>query len=178
MSFFEGRSLKFNLSPVVTELKSTARAAIDSIPSDVRKRITEFLTEGRGKKKKLLKTLLPILIGAKVKIAALIALGYLTIALIAKKAILASLISIAISAFIGIKKLLSQQQQHHPHHEVHEAIPIHSGWSGGHGVIGGGYSAGGGSFDSSGYGGHGEYGSHSSPVGHAIAYSAHKPVRR
>lgn len=73
------------------------------------------LKTGRGKKKKLMKQLMPLLIALKLKLSAFAGLAYIVIALIAKKALLASLISLLVSGFIGIKKLLSHQQ---PHHEV------------------------------------------------------------
>lgn len=62
-----------------------------------------------------MKVLGPLLIGLKMKLAAFAALAYIVIALIAKKALLASLLSLLISGFIAIKKLLSHQ---HAHHEV------------------------------------------------------------
>lgn len=66
---------------------------------------------GRGKKK-LLKTILPLLIAAKVKIGALATLAYFGIALLAKKAIIASVISIIISAFVGLRSLWSKRGGH------------------------------------------------------------------
>lgn len=69
------------------------------------------------KKKKLLKQLMPLLIALKVKLSAFAVIAYIVIALIAKKALLAGLISLLISGFIFIKKLLSQHH-HAPHHEV------------------------------------------------------------
>ncbi|XP_063229006.1 keratin, type II cytoskeletal 1 [Bacillus rossius redtenbacheri] len=202
-TFFQERSLKWDLSPVANKMAETARGLADSVPAAVRDKLAEIFSddddvEGRGKKKKLLKKILPILLAVKLKMATLLGLSYLAIALIAKKAILASLISIAISAYIGIRKLLSQQQQHHgwqPHYEV-ETYQAHGGGYGGGGGGGGGvaYSSGGfssygggggggggggfsGGYDSS-YSGHGEYGSHSSPVAHTLAYSGQKPVKR
>jgi len=77
-----------------------------------------FLT-GRGilKKKKFLKHLIPLLIALKVKLSAFVVIAYVVIALIAKKALLASVISLLVSGFIGIRKLLASQHQT-PHHEV------------------------------------------------------------
>lgn len=121
-----------------------------------------------------MKALLPLLIGLKVKLAAFGALAYVVIALIAKKALLASLISLAISGFIAIRKLLSQQH-HAPAH--HETI-VHPVEYSSHGGGGGGYSSGG--WDSYSGGGHGadSHGSYSNNVAHNIAYSGQKPVRR
>lgn len=67
--------------------------------------------------KKYLKQIMPFLVALKVKLSLFAALAYVVIALIAKKALLASLISLAVSGFIGIKKLLANQH-HAPHHEV------------------------------------------------------------
>lgn len=63
---------------------------------------------GRGKKK-ILKHILPLLVAAKVKMGALAVLAYFAIALIAKKAIFASLIAIAISGFLKLKSYFQSQ---------------------------------------------------------------------
>lgn len=166
MNFFQERSLRWNLSPLVNEVSETARSVADSIPSDMKNKISDFIEEGRGKKKKLLKALGPLLIGLKMKLAAFAALAYIVIALIAKKALLASLLSLLISGFIAIKKLLSH---HHPHHEVVEHHP--------HGFSGAGYSSGG--WDSyGGGGGHDIHGSYSNNVAHTLAYNGQKASRR
>lgn len=68
-------------------------------------------------KKKYMKQIMPYLIALKVKLSAFAVIAYVVIALIAKKALLASLISLLVSGFIFVKKLLSQQH-HAPHHEV------------------------------------------------------------
>nr|CAD7268070.1 unnamed protein product [Timema shepardi] len=204
-SFFEGRNLNLDLSPLVSRVTETARGIAQSIPTEVQEKVTQFFTEAvelnttsalanyateaaRGKKK-ILKKILPILLLVKLKVLTLLVLGYFGIALIAKKAILVSIISIAISAFIGIRKLLSQNhgwQPHQSHHEVHEAYPSHGG---GGWADGGGYSVGGGSgpgvggggfsggYDAS-YSNHGEYGSHSSPVAQSLAYGGQKTSGR
>jgi len=57
------------------------------------------------------------LIALKVKLSAFVVIAYFVIALIAKKALLASVISLLVSGFIGIRKLLAAQHQT-PHHEV------------------------------------------------------------
>ncbi|XP_008482290.1 uncharacterized protein LOC103518989 [Diaphorina citri] len=122
---------------------------------------------GRGKKKKLIKALIPFIIGLKMKLGLFAVLAYFVIALIAKKAILASLISLAISGFIAIKKL---SQHHQPHHEVVEHH-AHAGWS-----APSSYSSGG--WDSYGGGGHDAHGAYSNQVAHSVAYNGQKPVRR
>ncbi|XP_014278445.1 uncharacterized protein [Halyomorpha halys] len=137
--FLEQRSVVWNLAEAVDSVAQF-------LPSDG----TE---EGRGKRKKLLRALLPILVAVKMKVAGFLILAYIVIALIAKKALLSSLISLAVSAFIGIKKLMSGGGGHHhvpSHHEVYE--PVH-GWSG---------------WDDS-------QGAYSSNV---IAYQGHKPIAR
>lgn len=71
----------------------------------------------------MLKHLLPFLIALKVKLSAFAAIAYVVIALIAKKALLASLISLLVSGFIGIKKLLASH--HTPHHEVVSFVKVY-----------------------------------------------------
>ncbi|CAG5078230.1 Protein of unknown function [Cotesia congregata] len=104
--FLTGRSLRINFAPVAEKIGQTARAMVDSVPQEVRQAVDEVV-EGRGKKK-LLKTLLPFLAIAKLKMGALAVLSYFGIALLAKKAIFASLISLAFSAFIGLRSLWSK----------------------------------------------------------------------
>ncbi|KAK9501626.1 hypothetical protein O3M35_012319 [Rhynocoris fuscipes] len=169
------RSLTWNLTPLVSDVTAAARSLSDSIPTEIKDGVSNFINEGRGKKKKLLKALLPLLIGLKMKLGGFMVLAYFVIALIAKKALIASLIALAISGFIAIKKLLSQQQQHMPHHEVHE---VAHGWAGPSygGGGGGGYSSGG--WDSYGGSAHDSHGAYSSNVAHTLAYSGQKPASR
>ncbi|XP_003705505.1 DUF1676 domain-containing protein Osi6 [Megachile rotundata] len=119
--FLSGRSLRINLAPTFERIGQSARAISDSAPEEVRQAVNEVV-EGRGKKK-ILKSILPLLIAAKVKIGALATLAYFAIGLLAKKAIIASLISLAISAFIGLKALWSK-------HNYHEVTPYNGGWNG------------------------------------------------
>ncbi|XP_012287558.1 uncharacterized protein LOC105703632 [Orussus abietinus] len=126
--FLAGRSLKINFAPAIERIGESARALTESVPQEIRQAVDEVV-EGRGKKK-LLKSILPLLIAAKVKIGALATLAYFGIALLAKKAIIASLISIAISAFLGLKSLWSKGG--------HDVTPYSGGWSGGGG---GGWAA-------------------------------------
>ncbi|XP_014241387.1 uncharacterized protein LOC106662090 isoform X2 [Cimex lectularius] len=166
----EERSLTWNLTPLVSDITSVGRSISDSIPTEVKEGVSSFLNEGRGKKKKILRALLPLLLGLKLKLGGFLVLSYFVIALIAKKALLASIVSLAIAGFIAVKKLLSHQGGH----EVHE---VSHGWSGGYGGGGGvgGYSAGG--WESYG-GGHDAHGSYSNNVAHTIAYSGQKPASR
>lgn len=95
--------------------------------------MTFLRSAGRGKKK-LLKSILPLLIAAKVKIGALATLAFFGIGLLAKKAILASLVSIAISAFIGLKSLWAQKSVGHDVTSYNaggwNAASSSNGWSG------------------------------------------------
>ncbi|XP_073969769.1 DUF1676 domain-containing protein Osi6 isoform X2 [Rhodnius prolixus] len=171
------RSLTWNLSPIVSDVAAAARSVSESIPNEVKEGVTNFLNEGRGKKKKILKALLPLLIGLKMKLGGFLVLSFFVIALIAKKALLSALVALAISGFIAIKKLLSHHH-HMPHHEVHE---VSHGWAGpsyggGGGGGGGGYSSGG--WDSYGGGGHDSHGAYSGNVAHTLAYSGQKPASR
>ncbi|XP_057340905.1 uncharacterized protein LOC130677980 [Microplitis mediator] len=150
--FMTGRSLRINFAPVVEKIGQTARAMVDSVPQEVRQAVDEVV-EGRGKKK-LLKSILPLLIAAKVKIGALAVLAYFGIALLAKKAIFASLISLAISAFIGLKSLWSKGA---------DTTAYNAGWNSGSvggwspPVANGGWSSGG--WDD----GHGSYAGQNQP---------------
>ncbi|XP_046753581.1 keratin, type II cytoskeletal 2 epidermal [Diprion similis] len=143
--FVSGRSLQINFSPMIEQVSNSARALTESVPEEVSQAVDEVV-EGRGKKK-ILKSILPLLLAAKLKIGALATLAYFGIALLAKKAIIASLISIAISAFIGFKALMSQGHDHHSSATAYNSGGWSSGggggWSSGGGGGGGGWSSGG-----------------------------------
>lgn len=176
MRFFQERTLHWNLSPVVTEVSETARSVVAQIPPQIKSKISNYIEEGRGmmKKKKLLKQLLPLLIALKVKLSAFAVIAYIVIALIAKKALLAGLISLLVSGFIFIKKLLSQHHQT-PHHEVIEThAQPHSSYGS---SAPSGYSASSSGWDSYG-GGHDAHGSYSNNVAQTLAYSGQKPAAR
>lgn len=171
--FIEQRSLNWNFI-------GAARSLANAIPEDLKTDIREAVVEGRGKKK-ILKKILPLLGLVKLKVAGLAILLLFGIGFLAKKAIFISLISIAISLFLAVKKLLGgaggglggKGGVEHV-----EAVPYHGGggWS-----SGGGGSAG---WSSGGYGGgadvHGgyDYGQHSQPIGQTLAYSGHHKVAR
>jgi hypothetical protein len=104
-SFFQARSLNLDMATV-------ARGVSDSIPEEVKSSVRSLVTEARGKKKKLLKQLMPILGLLKLKFAALAVVGLFVIALIAKKALLISVIALFLSKFLLIKKLLSKGKDH------------------------------------------------------------------
>ncbi|XP_015585283.1 uncharacterized protein LOC107263014 [Cephus cinctus] len=166
--FLVGRSLRINFGPAIDSLGESARALADSIPQEVRQAADEVV-EGRGKKK-ILKSILPLLLAAKVKIGALATLAYFGIALLAKKAILASLVSIAISAFLGLKSLWSSGGS------GHDVTPYSGGWSSGGGGGGGGWNVGGSS--SGGWASSGspawDVDSHGSYSGQSQAYSGYQ----
>lgn len=87
-----------------------------------------------------MKSLLPLLIAAKVKLGVLATLSYFIIGLIAKKAIFASLIAIAISGFIGLKSLWAGKGSYDvTGYNSAWGAPIGGGWSG---PVGGGWSGG------------------------------------
>ncbi|KAK2579927.1 hypothetical protein KPH14_007607 [Odynerus spinipes] len=130
-NYFAGRSLRINLAPAFEKIGESARAISDFMPQEIRQAADE-LVEGRGKKIKLLKSVIPLLIAAKAKIGALATVAYFFIALIAKKAIVASLISIAISAFVGLKALWASKAGHDytPYNNGWNSASSGAGWSG------------------------------------------------
>ncbi|XP_053681797.1 uncharacterized protein LOC128732550 [Sabethes cyaneus] len=144
-NFFQERSLNLDMA-------NAARSLSTVIPEDVKSSMRAMVSEARGKKK-LLKSLLPILGLVKLKIVGLAILALFGIALIAKKALIVSVIALVLSKFLFLKKLLSKKDDSHSG-GYHGGS---SGWA-----------------ESSGYG---DYGSHSQPA-HSIAYAGHKPVRK
>ena len=76
---------------------------------------------------------MPILLLAKLKLGALLTFAYFGIALLAKKAIVASLISLAISIFIGLRSFMSRGSSH-------DAATF-SGWSAGAPLSSAGWAA-------------------------------------
>lgn len=141
-NFFQQRNLNWDFT-------QTARSLAKVIPDDVKANMRSLVSEARGKKK-ILKQLMPILGIVKLKVVALGILALLAIGLVAKKALLVSFVSIAISAFVFIKKLLAKKLG--GGHE--EAVPYHavasSGWN---------------SYEP-------HYDAHGS-VGHSLAYGGH-----
>lgn len=100
-TFFQERSLNLDMA-------SAARSVAGAIPEEVKSSVRSMVSEARGKKKKLLKSLLPILGLVKLKFAALAIVALFGIALIAKKALVISIIALILSKFLLIKKLLSK----------------------------------------------------------------------
>ncbi|KAJ6637630.1 hypothetical protein Bhyg_10361 [Pseudolycoriella hygida] len=187
-NFFQERSLSWDFA-------STARTLSNAIPDDIKESVRSLIVEERGKKKKILKKLLPLLGLLKVKFAVFGVFALFAIAIIAKKALLLAIISIAISGASVVQGLFSKLRglgSGFGGLGGGSSGGYSGGYSGGHGgheeIIaytnggsGGGWSSGGGGsggWSSGGYDSYGEHGSHSSPVGQAIAYSGHHKVAR
>lgn len=83
----------------------------------------------RGKKKKIVKSLLPILLLLKLKLAALMPIVLGALALLAFKALVAGKLALIISAVLGLQKLLGSK---HQSYEVVAHPVSHGGYSGGH----------------------------------------------
>ncbi|CAL7938067.1 unnamed protein product [Xylocopa violacea] len=102
-----------------------------SLPEEV----SRSFDEARGKKKKIVKSLLPILLLLKLKAAALIPIALGGLALLALKALVIGKIALIISAIIGLQKLLANKNQSyevvaHPVHSYgHEEHHDHHGWA-------------------------------------------------
>lgn len=126
--FFAGRSLKINFAPAIDKIGESARAISESVPQEIRQVVDEVV-EGRGKKK-MLKQYLPLILLLKAKMGLLAVLGFFAIALIAKKAIVASIISIAIAAFLKIKSYLGGQSGGITGYNNGWNAGASSGWSG------------------------------------------------
>lgn len=121
-NFFSERSLSWNFA-------SAGRSIANAIPDEVKESVRSLIVEGRTKKK-VLKKLLPLLGILKLKLAALAVLAIAGIAIIAKKALITSLIAIAIAgagALSGaVSKLLGRRGG--------GGGTSNSGWSGGSNV--------------------------------------------
>ncbi|CAK9824549.1 hypothetical protein ANTRET_LOCUS2702 [Anthophora retusa] len=102
-----------------------------SLPEEV----SRSFDEARGKKKKIVKSLLPILLLLKLKAAALIPIALGALALLALKALVIGKIALIVSAIIGLQKLLGNKHQSyevvaHPVHSYgHEEHHDHHGWA-------------------------------------------------
>ncbi|KZC11139.1 PREDICTED: uncharacterized protein LOC107189231 [Dufourea novaeangliae] len=102
-----------------------------SIPEEV----SRSFDEARGKKKRIVKSLLPILLLLKLKAAALIPIALGALALLALKALAIGKLALIISAVIGLQKLFANKHQSyevvaHPVHSYgHEEHHDHHGWA-------------------------------------------------
>lgn len=104
-------SLK-KLGSISWDFASAGRSLANAIPDEVKESVRALVVEGRTKKK-IIKKLLPLLGLLKLKLAALAVLAIAGIAIIAKKALITSLIAIAIAgagALSGaVSKLLGRR---------------------------------------------------------------------
>ncbi|KYN12859.1 PREDICTED: uncharacterized protein LOC108767081 [Trachymyrmex cornetzi] len=123
--FLTGRNLRINLAPAFEKIQESVRTFSESAPPEIRQAVNEIV-EARGKKKKgSLKGILPLLVAAKIKFGILGVLLYFVTGFLAKRAIQASIISLIISAFVGMKTFWSGKNNHH------DVTPYNGGWSGG-----------------------------------------------
>ncbi|XP_014095259.1 uncharacterized protein Osi6 [Bactrocera oleae] len=173
-NFFAERSLNFNFA-------NAARSVARAIPDDIKADLRELVVESRTKKKKLLKKLLPILLGVGAKIAVLGVGAIFGLLFLAKKALVVSVIAfflaLAAGASSGLSRLggggggglLGGLGGLFGGKNSGSASASTGGWSSG--AASGGWSSGG----NSGWDSHGAY---SSPVAQTIAYSGYKQARR
>jgi hypothetical protein len=172
-SFLNTHTVKVELkgSDIVSAVSSTGRALEDASENFFG---DDETNEGRGKKKKAIKMLGPLLAMMALKAAALLPLMLGAIALIAGKALLIGKIALVLSAVIGLKKLLSQEK--HVTYEV-VAHPQHTSSHSSSHSAGDSFAGGFSGADAGGYGGS------SSSSGHGwgrsydaqdLAYSAQK----
>ncbi|XP_034949971.1 uncharacterized protein Osi6 [Chelonus insularis] len=147
-NFLAGRSLRINFAPAIEKIGHTARTIVDSVPKEINDVVNEVV-EGRGKKKFL--KVIPLLLAAKAKLGLLATLGFFGIALLAKKAILVSLISLAVSGFIGLKNMWSNGGSVTPYNAGGWSAPnSNAGWAP-PANNGGGWSAGSPGWDEASY---------------------------
>lgn len=99
-NFFSERSLSWNFA-------TAGRSLANAIPDDVKESVRSLIVEGRSKKK-ILKKLLPLLGLLKLKLAGLAVLAIAGIALIAKKALITSLIAIALAGAGALSGIVSK----------------------------------------------------------------------
>lgn len=168
-NFFAERSLNLNFA-------NTARTIARAIPDDIKSDIKELVAEGRTKKK-IKKKLLPFIIAIGAKLAVLAVGSIFGLLLLAKKALVVSVLAFGLALVAGVAGLAGR-----------------GGSSGGllgglGGLFGGksgssaGYSSGGSAGWSSTGGSNGwsssgsgwdSHGAYSSPVAQSIAYSGYK----
>lgn len=172
-NFFAERSLNFNFA-------NAARSVARAIPDDIKADLRDLVVESRGKKKKLLKKFLPILLGVGAKVAVLAVGSIFGLLFLAKKALIVSVIAFVMALAVGASTGLSSIGGGSGGllgglgglfgGKSSAAGGGSSGWSS-VGGGGGGWSSG----SSSGWDTHGAY---SSPVAQTIAYSGYKQARR
>ncbi|TMW51535.1 hypothetical protein DOY81_003394 [Sarcophaga bullata] len=177
-NFLVERSLNFNFA-------NAARSVARAIPDDIKADLRELVVESRTKKKKLIKKLLPILLGVGAKVAVLVIGSIFGLLFLAKKALVVSVIAFFLALAAGASSGLSRIGGGGSGGLLGGLGGLFGGKSSGAATVGassGGWSSGGGaptggwsSGSSSGWDTHGAY---SSPVAQTIAYSGYKQARR
>ena len=177
-NFLVERSLNFNFA-------NAARSVARAIPDDIKADLRELVVESRTKKKKLIKKLLPILLGVGAKVAVLAIGSIFGLLFLAKKALVVSVIAFFLALAAGASSGLSRIGGGGSGGLLGGLGGLFGGKSSGAATVGassGGWSSGGGaptggwsSGSSSGWDTHGAY---SSPVAQTIAYSGYKQARR
>ncbi|XP_058060074.1 uncharacterized protein LOC131210800 [Anopheles bellator] len=105
------------------------------VPKDSIEDMQRSLDEARGKKKKVKKLLLPLLLLLKLKAAALLPLALGALALIAFKALIVGKIALILSAIIALKKLFDKKGDQsyevvaHPHYSHSTSYDDHHGYA-------------------------------------------------
>ncbi|XP_049861247.1 uncharacterized protein LOC126355094 [Schistocerca gregaria] len=141
----------------------------DEIPGQIQRALQD---EGRGKKKKLLKALLPILLGVGAKMLLLVPLGLLVVGVLAFKALIVSKIALVLGAVLAVQKFLRGGSGGSGGGWA-GAGASGGGWSSAPAAVGSGWSAGG---ASSGPGAApGGWGRSLEGDAQEMAYSAHAP---
>lgn len=131
-NFLQTHTIKVELkgTDIVNAVSSTGRA-LEDVSENILGDESDGKSESRGKKKKAVKMLGPLLMLIALKGAALLPLVLGAIALIAGKALLIGKIALVLSAVIGLKKLLSQEKHvtyevvAHPHHTSSHSTSSH-----------------------------------------------------
>lgn len=99
-NFFAERQISWDFA-------TAGRSLANAIPTEMKEAARELVSEGRTKKK-ILKKILPLLGLLKLKAAALAVLAIAGIAIIAKKALITSLIAIAIASAGALSSAVSK----------------------------------------------------------------------
>lgn len=170
-NFFAERSLNFNFA-------NTARSLARAIPDDIKSDIKELVVEGRTKKKKIVKKLLPLIIAIGAKLAILAVGSIFGLLLLAKKALIISVLAFGLALVAGIAGFASKAGGGGSGGGLLGGLgglfggkqsggsSGSSGWSSGGGGGSNGWSSSGGGWDS--------HGAYSAPVAQSIAYSGYK----
>ncbi|XP_055383012.1 keratin, type II cytoskeletal I [Condylostylus longicornis] len=93
--FLQERSLNLNFA-------NAARSISNSLPDEVKSDLKELVVEGRLRKRKLMRKLMPILMALGAKFALLKLASLFGILFIAKKALIVSILALALAVFGGL----------------------------------------------------------------------------